>query len=284
LLRKSVAREANDAAQVKREKPILVVLGNPPYSGHSANRSVIEQVEYGNGRKRTRRTLTWIGQLMEDYKQVDGQPLQEKNPKWLQDDYVKFIRWGQWRIERTGEGILAFITNHAYLDNPTFRGMRASLLQTFDRLYILNLHGNARRKETAPDGSPDENVFDIQQGVAIVIAMKHASRLDEPDPTAPSRNPARKSWRPARKSGTRLKNPEPGSKILASGSKIRNPARKSWRPARKSGTRLKNPKPLSRGRTLVWRRACFTMTCGGGVRRSMRFWRRTGWTISSGRP
>jgi len=159
LLGEFITREANDAA-IKREKPILVVLGNPPYSGHSANRSRI-----GN-------TLTWIGELLEDYKRVDGRPLGEKNPKWLQDDYVKFIRWGQWRIEQTGEGILAFITNHAYLDNPTFRGMRVSLLRTFDRLYILNLHGNARRKETAPDGSPDENVFDIQQGVALLIAVK----------------------------------------------------------------------------------------------------------------
>lgn len=160
LLGEFITREANDAADIKCEKPILVVLGNPPYSGHSANRSRI-----GN-------TLTWIGELLEDYKRVDGRPLGEKNPKWLQDDYVKFIRWGQWRIEQTGEGILAFITNHAYLDNPTFRGMRVSLLRTFDRLYILNLHGNARRKETAPDGSPDENVFDIQQGVAILIAVK----------------------------------------------------------------------------------------------------------------
>lgn len=168
LLGEFITREANDAAAIKREKPILVVLGNPPYSGHSANRSRI-----GN-------TLTWIGELLEDYKRVDGRPLGEKNPKWLQDDYVKFIRWGQWRIEQTGEGILAFITNHAYLDNPTFRGMRASLLRTFDKLYILNLHGNARRRETASDGSPDENVFDIQQGVAILIAVKHQTAHPEP--------------------------------------------------------------------------------------------------------
>ncbi|MDM7461439.1 MAG: hypothetical protein P3X24_007305, partial [bacterium] len=150
--------------------------------GHSANRSVIEQVEQVGGRKRKKRTLTWIGELIEDYKQVDGQPLQEKNPKWLQDDYVKFIRWGEWRIAHTGEGILAFITNHAYLDNPTFRGMRAHLLRTFDRLYVLNLHGNARRKEAAPDGTPDENVFDIQQGVAILIAVKRRPAPDASEP------------------------------------------------------------------------------------------------------
>ncbi|GIV07270.1 MAG: hypothetical protein KatS3mg017_0472 [Fimbriimonadales bacterium] len=168
LLGEFITSEANAAAAVKRDKPILVVLGNPPYSGHSPNRS------------RDGNTLTWIGERLEEYKRVDGQPLDEKNPKWLQDDYVKFIRWGQWRIEQTGEGILAFITNHAYLDNPTFRGMRASLLRTFDRLYIVNLHGNARRKETAPDGSPDENVFDIQQGVALLIAVKTQNAPNDP--------------------------------------------------------------------------------------------------------
>jgi predicted helicase len=158
-----ITREAKAAAEVKRNKPILVVLGNPPYSGHSANRSYVD---------RKRKQPTWIGKLLEDYKQVDGQPLEEKNPKWLQDDYVKFLRFAEWRIKRTGQGVVAFITNHAYLDNPTFRGMRAHLLRTFQRLYIVNLHGNARRKERAPNGSPDENLFDIQQGVAILIAIR----------------------------------------------------------------------------------------------------------------
>lgn len=172
LLGEFITREASEAAEVKRDKPILVVLGNPPYSGHSANRSVITTQETVNGRTRIRRELTWIGKLMEAYKMVDGQPLDEKNPKWLQDDYVKFIRFAEWRIQQTGQGVVAFITNHAYLDNPTFRGMRAHLLKTFQKLYILNLHGNARRNERAPDGSPDENVFDIQQGVAILIAIR----------------------------------------------------------------------------------------------------------------
>jgi hypothetical protein len=172
LLGEFITREANEAAEVKREKPILVVLGNPPYSGHSANRSYVEVSETIGGRTRKRKQPTWIGKLLEDYKQVDGQPLEEKNPKWLQDDYVKFIRFAEWRIEQTGQGVVAFITNHAYLDNPTFRGMRAHLLRTFQRLYIVNLHGNARRKERAPDGSPDENLFDIQQGVAILIAIR----------------------------------------------------------------------------------------------------------------
>jgi hypothetical protein len=172
LLGEFITREANEAAEVKREKPILVVLGNPPYSGHSANRSYVEVSETIGGRTRKRKQPTWIGKLLEDYKQVDGQPLRERQQKWLQDDYVKFIRFAEWRIEQTGQGVVAFITNHAYLDNPTFRGMRARLLRTFQRLYIVNLHGNARRKERAPDGSPDENLFDIQQGVAILIAIR----------------------------------------------------------------------------------------------------------------
>jgi predicted helicase len=185
LLGEFITREANEAAEVKREKPILVVLGNPPYSGHSANRSYVEVQETIGGRTRKRKQPTWIGKLLEDYKQVDGQPLEEKNLKWLQDDYVKFIRFAEWRIERTGQGVVAFITNHAYLDNPTFRGMRAHLLRTFQRLYVVNLHGNARRKERAPNGSPDENLFDIQQGVAILIAIRNPNNFPNPDESAP---------------------------------------------------------------------------------------------------
>ncbi|MCL1463745.1 N-6 DNA methylase [Argonema galeatum] len=150
-----VAQEANEASTIKRDTPVMVVLGNPPYSGHSANKS------------------KWIDGLIRDYYQVDGLPLGERNPKWLQDDYVKFIRFGQWRIDRTGSGILAFITNHGYLDNPTFRGMRQSLEKTFDEIYVMDLHGNSKKKEVAPDGSPDQNVFDIQQGVAVAIMVKY---------------------------------------------------------------------------------------------------------------
>jgi predicted helicase len=146
-----IADESNAAAGIKRDKPVMVVLGNPPYSGHSANKG------------------EWIGNLVKDYYQVDGKPLGERNPKWLQDDYVKFIRWGQWRIERTGSGVLAFISNNGYLDNPTFRGMRQQLLRAFSEIHVLNLHGSSKKKEAAPDGSRDENVFDIQQGVAIGI-------------------------------------------------------------------------------------------------------------------
>jgi hypothetical protein len=115
LLGEFITREAEAAAEVKRDKPILVVLGNPPYSGHSANRSYVAVQETVGGRTRTRKQPTWIGERIEDYKQVDGQPLRERQQKWLQDDYVKFIRFAEWRIEQTGQGVVAFITNHAYL-------------------------------------------------------------------------------------------------------------------------------------------------------------------------
>ncbi len=157
-----LAKEANLAAEVKKSKPVLVVIGNPPYSGHSANPS-----KHADG------SLTHIGKLIEDYKVVDGQPLGEKR-HWLQDDYVKFLRFAQDRIARTGHGVVGFVTNHGYLDNPTFRGMRQSLLRTFDEIYVYDLHGNTKKKETAPDGSKDENVFDIQQGVAICLLVKRS--------------------------------------------------------------------------------------------------------------
>ncbi len=150
----SLAEESHLAGEVKQETRILVILGNPPYSGHSSN------------------VGDWIQGLIDDYKQVDGEPLGEKNPKWLQDDYVKFLRFAQWKIEQAGCGVVGMITNHSYLDNPTFRGMRQSLMKTFDDIYILDLHGNSLKKETCPDGSKDENVFDIRQGVAICFMVK----------------------------------------------------------------------------------------------------------------
>jgi predicted helicase len=171
LFSRTLTEEANEASVVKKDMPIMVVLGNPPYSGHSANSSW----EIVKGTKRR----NFIGQLLNDYYYVDGKPLGEKNPKWLQDDYVKFIRWGQWRIERTGVGVLAFITNNGYLENPTFRGMRQQLMNTFNEIYILNLHGNSKKKEYTPDGSKDENVFDIQQGVAIGIFIKTSEKNDQ---------------------------------------------------------------------------------------------------------
>ena len=173
LFARWISEEANAAAEIKKEKPIMVVLGNPPYSGISANASVQMVTDPKTGK--AKKELTWIGTLIEDYKVIDGQPLGERK-HWLQDDYVKFIRFGQWRIERTGQGILAFITNHGYLDNPTFRGMRQSLMNTFTDIYILNLHGNVKKREICPDGGKDSNVFDIQQGVAIGIFIKEASK------------------------------------------------------------------------------------------------------------
>ncbi|MBN2208305.1 MAG: N-6 DNA methylase [Candidatus Coatesbacteria bacterium] len=160
---KTLADEAQAANQVKAENPIMVIIGNPPYSGHSINPSRV--LVNGKWKK------TWIGELIEDYRKVDGKPLGERNPKWLQDDYVKFLRFAQWRIAQTGYGIVSMITNHSYLDNPTFRGMRLNLTQAFDEIYVLDLHGNVKKKEVAPDGSEDGNVFEIQQGVAISILV-----------------------------------------------------------------------------------------------------------------
>jgi len=149
----SLAEESHLAGKVKKEKPILVILGNPPYSGISANKG------------------KWITDLIEGYKYVDGKHFGEKK-HWLQDDYVKFIRFAQWKIDQNGEGVLGFITNHSYLDNPTFRGMRQALMNSFNEIYVLDLHGNSLKKERCPDGSKDENVFDIQQGVAISLFIK----------------------------------------------------------------------------------------------------------------
>jgi hypothetical protein len=151
----SIAEESKEASIIKNETPIMVVLGNPPYSGVSSN-----ETDYANS-------------LVERYKvEPEGtQKLQERK-HWLNDDYVKFIAFAESMIEKNGEGIMAMITNHGYIDNPTFRGMRWHLAKTFDKMYILDLHGNAKKKEIAPDGSKDENVFNIQQGVAIIIGIK----------------------------------------------------------------------------------------------------------------
>ena len=150
-----LSQEAEEANEVKRDVPVMVVLGNPPYSGESSNKG------------------EWITNLIDVYKQEPtGGKLQEKNPKWINDDYVKFIRYAEQFIEKNNTGILAYINNHSFLDNPTFRGMRWHLLNTFDKIYILDLHGNAKKKETCPDGSKDENVFDIQQGVSINLFIK----------------------------------------------------------------------------------------------------------------
>jgi len=153
----SLAEESRLAGKVKKETAILVILGNPPYSGISSNMG------------------KWITGLIEDYKYVDGKHFGEKK-HWLQDDYVKFLRFAQWKIEQAGRGVVGMITNHGYLDNPTFRGMRQSLMQTFDAIYLLDLHGNSLKKEICPDGSPDQNVFDIRQGVAIAFFVKQGKK------------------------------------------------------------------------------------------------------------
>jgi predicted helicase len=145
--------EADQANAIKRDSPVMVVIGNPPYSGISSN----------NGK--------WISDLIEDYKYVNGQHFKERK-HWLNDDYVKFIRFGQHFIDKNGEGVLAYINPHGYLDNPTFRGMRWHLMQSFDKIYTIDLHGNSKKKETAPDGSVDQNVFDIMQGVSINLFIK----------------------------------------------------------------------------------------------------------------
>lgn len=156
-----ISEECALANKVKHQDPILVIMGNPPYSGASENSN-----------KWTESLLKTDLDGAQSYYSIDGKPLNEKNPKWLQDDYVKFLRFAQWKIHKAGKGIVGMITNHGYLDNPTFRGMRQSLMNTFDEIYVLDLHGNTKKKETSPDGSKDENVFDIQQGTAIILMVK----------------------------------------------------------------------------------------------------------------
>ena len=145
-----LSAEANEANHIKRDAPVMVIMGNPPYSVSSTNKS------------------PWIEDLTADYKK----DLNERNIQPLSDDYIKFLRLGQYYVEKTGEGILAFITNNSFIDGIIHRKMREELMKTFDKVYVLDLHGNAKKKETAPDGSPDQNVFDIMQGVSINIFVK----------------------------------------------------------------------------------------------------------------
>mgnify|MGYP000444499232 CR=1 FL=1 len=157
LFTQFLATETDSANQVKQHLPVLIIIGNPPYSVNSSNIG------------------EWISNLVRDnyYPRDD---IREVNPKMLLDDYVKFFRWAQWRLEKTGSGILGFISNHGYLDNPSFRNMRKSLLEHFDEIFILNLHGNVIKREITPEGSNDVNVFDIQQGVSIGIFIKQYTR------------------------------------------------------------------------------------------------------------
>ena len=160
-----ISDETNAAVSVKRDLPILVILGNPPYPLQSANPSVDK-----NGKP------NFIGRLIKDYQQVDGQPLGKKDQKKsLQSDYVKFIRWAQWRIDKNGEGVIGYIVNNSFLNSLTFRGMRQSLLNSFNSIYLLNLHGSAITEEVIPDGKDDQNVFDIEVGVTILLCIKKRS-------------------------------------------------------------------------------------------------------------
>lgn len=149
-----LSEEARQAGMIKSDKPIMVVMGNPPYSISSCNKS------------------DYIDEMMSVYKK----DLNEKNIQPLSDDYIKFISMGENYIEKNNEGILAYISNNSFLDGVIHRQMRKHLMQTFDKIYILNLHGNSKKKEAAPDGSKDENVFDIQQGVSINIFIKSSAK------------------------------------------------------------------------------------------------------------
>jgi predicted helicase len=149
-----LSTEANEANHIKRDTPVMCVLGNPPYSVSSTNKN------------------DWIENLISDYKK----DLNEKNIQPLSDDYIKFIRFGQHFIDKNGSGILAYISNNSFIDGLIHRHMRRHLLESFDKIYIIDLHGNSNRKETSPDGGRDENVFDIQQGVSINIFIKNQTK------------------------------------------------------------------------------------------------------------
>jgi len=157
----SLMEEGKKAHHIKNKENIIAIIGNPPYSGHSANTDT--------------HITKWDSDIKDSYMMCDNKPLGEKNPKWLNDDYVKFIRFAQWKISQVDKGVVGLITNHGFLDNPTFQGMRQSLMNSFDEMYLLDLHGNSKRKEKTPDGGKDENIFPIQQGVAILILVKNPS-------------------------------------------------------------------------------------------------------------
>lgn len=160
-----------ELAQETKDKNILIITGNPPYSGASANKGIFEEEirsEYKDSLEKEPLAIIRNGKIEK-----------EKNPKWLLDDYVKFIRFAEMKLNKQKEGgIFGFISNNSFLDNPTFRGMRYSLLKSFDKIYILDLHGNVRKKEISPDGSKDENVFDIMQGVSINIFVRYSNLGD----------------------------------------------------------------------------------------------------------
>ncbi|WP_120914307.1 type ISP restriction/modification enzyme, partial [Helicobacter pylori] len=194
-------KELLNAQEIKKNEKILIITGNPPYSGASSNEDLFEwevkatygiepefqTIEIEKNVKLTDKIQTLLNSVqiqkqsgsknaLKELKKLHSKyKLQnEKNPKWLLDDYVKFMRFAQNKIESLGHGLFGFISNNAFLDNPTFRGLRRSLLECYDELYILNLHGNARKKEETPQGAKDENVFNIMQGVSINLFVKKA--------------------------------------------------------------------------------------------------------------
>lgn len=158
MFAKWLSDEANEANHIKRDTPVMVVLGNPPYSINSSNltekqRDLVKHYKFVNGNKIVERSALQL----------------EKN---LNDDYVKFLAFGESLLEKNGNGILAFINNNNFLDAPTLRGMRWNLMKSYNKMYIINLHGNSYQKEKTTTGENDENVFDIQQGVSINIFIK----------------------------------------------------------------------------------------------------------------
>lgn len=204
---KSISKEQNDQntlftlidltkefkkAQKIKEEQILIITGNPPYSGASSNKGLYEdEIKISYGLEPSKANLNneqkkWISSYFKEKSKQNTSTFKaiyekhklenEKNSKVMLDDYVKFIRFAQSKIDSQESGIFAFISNNSFLDNPTFRGMRYSLMQSFDKIYILNLHGDTRKKEKAPDGSKDDNVFDIMQGVSINIFIKQNSK------------------------------------------------------------------------------------------------------------
>ncbi|EAL0129003.1 DNA methyltransferase [Campylobacter jejuni] len=204
---KSISKEQNDQntlftlidltkefkkAQKIKEEQILIITGNPPYSGASSNKGLYEdEIKISYGLEPSKANLNneqkkWISSYFKEKSKQNTSTFKaiyekhklenEKNSKVILDDYVKFIRFAQSKIDSQESGIFAFISNNSFLDNPTFRGMRYSLMQSFDKIYILNLHGDTRKKEKAPDGSKDDNVFDIMQGVSINIFIKQNSK------------------------------------------------------------------------------------------------------------
>ncbi|GAA7446873.1 DNA methyltransferase [Helicobacter pylori] len=193
--------ELKSAQEIKKDGKILIITGNPPYSGASSNEGLFEwevkatygiepkfqTIEIEKKVKLTDKIQTLLKNIQTQKESGGKDALKElknlhskyklqneKNPKWLLDDYVKFMRFAQNKIESLGHGLFGFISNNAFLDNPTFRGLRHSLLECYDELYILNLHGDVRKKEKTPQGAKDENVFDIQQGVSINLFVKKA--------------------------------------------------------------------------------------------------------------